>query len=244
MNEGNTSGISNDAAEVAAATIATGAGLAIGGSMGALAGAAATPMLTRAVLMLSDRVQRLRHQRTAEVLTELASLLDVTEVDLTRLLTSDERVLELTTRVVQAAQDLSSASKRMALCRALAMAASDPTPARLDICELLHAAILGVDAPHIRFMYVIEDAQALPTSANRAPDGQQYGMSLQQVFKRDPGLEEGGHAILQNLLSMGLVESCARGMGFMADRDKPHALSGLGRRLLELLREEGSQDRP
>lgn len=230
--------VSDKAGEAAAATLATGAGLAIGGPIGVLAGAAAVPVLTHAVSALADQVRRNRSQRTADTIARVARLLSVDELELARILTSDERVLELTSRVIQAAQDASSVPKRVALSRALAMAAADPSPARLDVCELLHAAIIQIDPPHVRFMHAIEDAEPLPIPADLAPDHQWYGMSLEQAFKRDPGLTQGGHAILQKLLSLGLIESCARGISSMADRDKPYALSDLGRELLALLRED------
>ncbi|MFD9493653.1 hypothetical protein ACFWA1_19495 [Streptomyces sp. NPDC060005] len=229
----------SNAAEIASATIATGAGIAIGGTAGALVGAATAPVLTHALLALSTRVQSVRHERTIEVLTEVARLLHIDEADLPHVLASDERLLELTSRIILAAQDTSNATKRSALSRALATAAADPAPARLDICGLLQSAIAEIDAPHVRFMYVIEDAENLPAILDLALDSQRYGLSLQQVFGRDPGLQEGGPGILQKLHSLGLVESCARGISTTADRDKPYALSDLGRRLLQLLREDG-----
>ncbi|MFF2098104.1 hypothetical protein [Streptomyces sp. NPDC058202] len=230
--------VSDEAAEAAAATLATGAGLAIGGPTGALAGAAAAPMLAHAITALAGHLRRNRSQRISDTIAHVAFLLKVDEAELARNLTSDERLLELTSRVIQAAQDASSTPKRAALSRALAMAATDPSPATLDVCELLHAAIIQIDPPHMRFMHAIEDAEPLPIPADLAPDHQCYGMSLEQVFKRDPGLTPGGHAILQKLLSLGLIESCARGISSMADRDKPYALSDLGRELLALLRED------
>jgi hypothetical protein len=229
----------SNAAEIASATIATGAGIAIGGTTGALVGAAVAPVLTGALLALSAKVQNIRHQRTIEVLGEVARLLRVDEADLPHILASSERLLELTSRIIQAAQNASSAVKRSALSRALATAAADPDPARLDVCELLQTAIAEIDAPHVRFMYVIEDAENLPTVLDLAPDSNHYGLSLQQVFRRDPGLQESGPSILQKLHSLGLIESCARGISTTADRDKPYALSNLGRRLLQLLREDG-----
>ncbi|MGW9079646.1 hypothetical protein [Streptomyces kronopolitis] len=226
------------AIETVTAAIGAGAGLTMGGPIGGMAGAVITPGLTRAATALFEQIQIRRHQRTIDTIAAVARSLNVEESELVPLLTSDERVLELTSRIVRSAQDISSYAKRRALSLALAMAASDPAPATLDTCELLHEAITRIDAPHIRFMHSIQDAEPLPDPGDPAPDEHWYGMSLEQVFQRDEGLREGGHAILQRLLSLGLVESCARGIGGMADRNKPYALSPLGQNLLQLLRED------
>ncbi|MFJ2078940.1 hypothetical protein [Streptomyces anulatus] len=227
---------SDGAAQAAIAGIATGAGAALGGPAGALAGAMAVPALSTGLKMLSDKVARNRQDRSSEVLLAAADALGVNEEQLTGLLLEDERLLELTGRVILSAQDISLGVKRRALALALAAAVDDPSPARLDVMELIHSALSSIDAPHIRFMYVISSADPLPEFPERPIPGQRYGMSVGQASKKDPGLTEGASAILQKLLSLGLVESSSNGIT-AGDRYKPYALSRLGRHLLSLLRE-------
>jgi hypothetical protein len=114
---------------------------------------------------------------------------------------------------------------------------ADPAPARLDIWELLQTAIREVDPPHIRFMHVISSATPLPQPPERPEDGVKYGMTRGAVCEADPGLEVGGHAVLQKLISLGLVESALHGMIY-GGTYRPYGLSRLGRHLLTLLEEE------
>lgn len=125
----------------------------------------------------------------------------------------------------------------MALARALTAAVEDPTPARLDVCELLNSAISEIDAPHVRFMHVLSAAIPLPRLPARRSNDVKYGMSLSQVSSRDPGLEEGGYAILQKLPSLGITESTLNGVIY-GDENRPYALSPFGRKLLAMLRDE------
>jgi hypothetical protein len=170
------------------------------------------------------------------VVNEVASALGIEVHELQERLLADERLLEFAGRVLYAAQDISLTQKRRALSRALAAAVADPAPARLDIWELLQSAIREIDSPHIRFLSVISSARPLPPSGP-PEEGVKYGMTLGQVFDSDPGLKLGGNAILQKLLSLGLIESSLNGMIF-ADTHRPYALSGLGQRLLTLLEED------
>ncbi|GGX83265.1 hypothetical protein GCM10010358_41960 [Streptomyces minutiscleroticus] len=228
--------VSDGAAQAAIASVATGAGAALGGPAGALVGAAAAPALSTGLKLLSEKVARNRQDRSSEVLFLAAGALGLKEEELAGALLGDERLLELAGRVILSAQDISQEAKRRALALTLAAAVDDPSPARLDVMELVHSALSSIDAPHIRFMYVISDAEPLPELPEQPIHGQSYGMSVDQVSKRDPGLSEGASAILQKLLSLGLVESASNGITF-GDRYKPYALSRLGFRLLSFLRD-------
>lgn len=167
-------------------------------------------------------------------MSEVTRVLGIDANELQERLLADERLLEFAGRVVGAAQDISLTQKRRALSRALAAAVADPAPARLDIWELLQTAIREIDAPHIRFLHVISSATPLPQPPEKPVDGVRYGMTLEQICEIDPGLELGGHAILQKLLSLGLIENSLHGV-LWSGTHRPYALSGLGQRLLTLL---------
>lgn len=201
---------------------------------GALAGAAAGPVLATGFEVAANRIAAHRAARTAEVMWEVTRSLGIEASELEERLLADERLLEFAGRVLGAAQDVSLTEKRRALSRALAAAVADPAPARLDIWELLQTAIREIDAPHIRFLHVISSATPLPQPPERPTEGVQYGMTLEQLCKIDPGLGLGGHAILQKLLSLGLIESSLHGV-LWSGTHRPYALSGLGQRLLALL---------
>ncbi|MFF0592402.1 hypothetical protein [Streptomyces antibioticus] len=151
-------------------------------------------------------------------------------------LISDDGILELASRVILAAQDISMAQKRRALARALAAAIADESPATLDVSGLITRAITGLDAPHIRMMAILEDAVPVPSQPD---DAMKYGMQLSEITQRDPGLTEGAYAILRQLIYLGVAEDATNGMTFL-DSSRAYALSQLGRKVLETLRDNPS----
>ncbi|MFC8282728.1 hypothetical protein [Streptomyces cyaneofuscatus] len=239
MNKRTEGQIVNGLKQVAAATAGTVAGAAIGGPGGALVGAAAGPALATSFDVVAGRIAAYRTDRSTELVREVTRVLGIEADELGDRLLADERLLEFAGRVMGAAQDISLAQKRRALARALAAAVADPAPARLDLWELLQTAIKEIDPPHIRFIHVMSTATPLPSPSERPAENVKYGMLLQDVCKVDPGLELGGHAILQRLLALGLVESALHGVIY-GGAYRPYALSHLGRRLLVLLEEEST----
>ncbi|MET9252440.1 hypothetical protein [Streptomyces sp. NPDC003717] len=225
--------------QVAAATAGAAAGALAGGPGEALIGAAAAPVLASTFDAIADRIAARRTDRSTQLVDAVTRALGMEPDELGRRLLADERLLEFAGRVMGAAQDTSLAEKRRALARALAAAVADPAPARLDIWELLQAALHGIDPPHIRFMHVISAATPLPPPPENPAENVKYGMLLTDVCRIDPGLQVGAHAILQRLLSLGLVESALHGLIY-GGTYRPYALSDLGRRLLTLLADETS----
>ncbi|MFB7981275.1 hypothetical protein [Streptomyces vinaceus] len=225
------------AKQAIAASAGTVAGSLIGGPVGAVIGAATGPALVASFDLLAARIAAQRAARGSEVMSEVSRSLGIEPEELEARLLADERLLELAWRVVDAAQDISLQQKRRALAHALAAAVADPAPARLDIWELLQTAIREIDPPHIRLLHVLSQAVPLPGPLEVRPQDVKYGMSLPDIYSRDPGLELGGYAILQKLISLGLVESALNGLMF-GDTHKPYALSDLGRTLLGLLTED------
>ncbi|MGA5278689.1 hypothetical protein ACPCKL_34065 [Streptomyces cellulosae] len=235
MNKRTEGEIAKGLRQVAAATAGATVGVVVGGPVaGALVGAAAGPALATGFELAAERIAAHRATRSAELLSEVTRALGIEANELEERLLADERLLEFAGRVVGAAQDISLTEKRRALSRALAAAVADPSPARLDIWELLQTAIREIDAPHIRFLHVISSAPPLPQPPERPAEGTRYGMTLEQVCEIDPGLGFGGHAILQKLLSLGLIESSLHGV-LWSGTHRPYALSPLGQRLLTLL---------
>ncbi|MFE6336159.1 hypothetical protein ACFVOK_23580 [Streptomyces sp. NPDC057798] len=185
-------------------------------------------------MMLIEHVRQRRLHRSGEVLRNVARTLGVDEDAVADRLISDDGILELASRVILAAQDISLEQKRNALARALAAAIADASPATLDICGLIARAITGLDAPHIRMMAVLEEATPLP---DRPDDSIKYGMRLSDIVQKDPGLTDGAYAILRQLIYLGVAEDATNGMTFL-DSSRGYALSGLGRKVLETLRDD------
>ncbi|WP_127465668.1 hypothetical protein [Streptomyces sp. B27] len=237
MNKRTEGQIVNGLKQMAAAAAGAAAGAVAGGPGEALIGAASGPALATTFDVIADRIAAHRADRSTELVREVTRVLGIEADELGRRLLADERLLEFAGRVMGAAQDISLAEKRQALARALAAAVADPAPARLDIWELMQTAIRNIDPPHIRFMHVISAATPLPPPPESPAENVKYGMLLKDVCKIDPGLQLGAHAILQRLLSLGLVESALHGIIY-GGTYRPYALSDLGRRLLALLEEE------
>jgi hypothetical protein len=225
--------VEKGAVDAIAAAIATGAGIAIGGPVGGIAGASSAPVLSSAAGMLVEHVRQRRLHRSGEVLRNVARMLGTDEGSVVDRLMSDDRALELASRVILAAQDISLEQKRHALARALAAAVADGRPATLDVSGLIATAIMGLDAPHIRMMAILEGAAPLPARPN---DAISYGMRLSEIIQEDPGLTEGAYAILRQLIYLGVAEDATNGMTFL-DSSRTYALSALGRKVLETLRD-------
>lgn len=219
--------------EVVAAVIAAGAGTMVGGPTGTLAGAAAGPVLTRGLDRVVNEIQHRRLQRGAQVYDEAANFADLTRDELAGRLANDERLLELAGRALLVAQDAALQEKRLALSRVLAQALRQPDKARVDRSLLLVSVVGAIDAPHIRFMSVLEPAERRPPEAG---DQGTIGMRLEQILEHDPGLADVGRTLLQSLVGLGLVEDTTGGLTFL-NSVHTFALTPLGHELLYSLRQ-------
>jgi hypothetical protein len=221
-------------AESAAAMLAAGAGV-MGSPEAAVLMATAAPALTEAFVRIATKVSSIRIRRCAEVYSQAAVLSDMSIEELTERVISDDGLMELSSRVLLAAQDIALSQKRRGLARTLAATALEPTPARLDIAFLIDSAIRDLDNGHIRFMTVLSSQPRRP--AVDAPPGK-YGLIVAEVVKCDPGLGEGAYALLQGLISHGLVEDSTGGVSTLV-AGKTFTLSALGQRLYAILSDEG-----
>lgn len=220
------------AIETAVAIVTTGAGTAVGGPAGAVAGAGLAPALTAGLQRLAAGVVARRRQRGAEVFIAAANSLDFDENQFADRLLADDRLAELAGRVFLIAHDASLAQKRRALAAVLANAAKGTDDADVEHGILLLPALAALDAPHIRFLAAIEPAERRPASAG---DEGEFGWRLGRVVAADPSLESVALPVLQSLIAMGLVENATGGLTFV-DRAKTYALSPLGEELLGVLR--------
>lgn len=218
--------------ETLASVVASGAGVAIGGTAGAILPAGTSPALAEGVNRFVDGVVAWRRRRAGEVYADAAAEAGLGDLEFADRLVADERLAELAGRVFLVAQDASLSEKRAALASVLSAAARGPDAALVDHALLLLPAIEAIDRVHIRFMASLESAQRRPETAG---DEGSYGMRLAEVLNRDPGLGDVGLPVLQTLIGLGLVENATGGMTFM-DIAKSYALSSLGDELLSLLR--------
>ena len=137
--------------EISAAAAGATLGL-VGGPPGALAGAAAGPLIARGLGALKDGVLARRVQRSGFVLARAAELAG-TDVDvlLERMHQSDDRE-ELLLRGLRAAEDAGHLERLVALAQSLARAAVDDEDASLH-WEKAFVRVLGeLDAPHVELL--------------------------------------------------------------------------------------------
>lgn len=193
--------------------------------------AAAGPVLTEILVRVAARVNSVRNRRCGEVYIDAAKLAGLNAEELAEHVLSDENLLELFSRVLLAAQDMALDDNRRALSRSLAACALEPTPARISIGFLIEGAIRDLHEAHIRFMWILESEPRRPINA----DPGKYGLVLDEIIQRGPGLSDGAYALLQGLLRYGLIEESTGGVSTLA-AGKTYTLSALGQRILVLLR--------
>lgn len=143
---------------VRAAAGAAGAAMGLAGPAGAMAGAAMTPVIERALHYLSDRFFQQRAMYAAETLADAASEASATSEsdfeDFVQKLVGDEQHQELLARVLVIAQDSAMRDKRRALSRVLANAANE-TGTKVDNHFAVARTIADLDPVHIRLLRVM-----------------------------------------------------------------------------------------
>ena len=220
-------------AESVAAFLAASAGI-MGPPEAALLASAGAPVLVRVFEQIANRVSSLRRRRCGEVYVEATDLAAMSIEELTDRVLADETLLNLFSRVLLDVQDMALRRNRRALARSLAASALEPTPARIDVALLVRSAIRDLDEGHIRLMAALSSE---PRRATDAPPGK-YGLILDEVAQRDPGLNDGAYALLQGLLSRGLVEDSTGGATTLIS-GRTYTLSALGQRVFTQLSDEG-----
>jgi len=234
------SGVVITAVEVTAAVVSAGAGLALGGPAGAVAGAAASPMMTAGLRSLVDHVSMWRARRAGEAFTLAAKICGLSEDDFALRLGADERLSELAGRVLLTVQDMALPAKRKALAKVLAEAGRmrDSTEAQYEHGLLVVRAIATLDGPHIRIMTVMQDRPGLPDPVPPSdPDGVRWGYRAAELAA-DPTLAGIAESLMGELLALGLIEDATNGMTFL-QRTRQYALTPFGREVLALLESDG-----
>jgi hypothetical protein len=212
--------------EVAARTAfevgVTGFGLAIGGPFGALVASAIKPALE--LVALRERRGLDNIQRVVESVTESTGL---SPDELAAWARGTDGRLMLTTNVIQTAYNTLYEAKIAALARILVENLSDE--ARLDVGQVIEAALADLEAMHVRVLHAI-DRQDLP----RRVDNLEHvpGVALQsQLEAYFPNLAIGILPIMATLERHKLVnEALAH-----ADDDYAWRITSFGRRCLTYL---------
>jgi hypothetical protein len=178
--------------EVAAA----GVGLLAGGPLGALAGAAAAPVVE---LVLS----RERHAlRSMEILVEMVTNLSGVSADrFTAWAEEREGRLFLATSALQAASEARAEYKIRALARVLVDNLRDD--AQLDLASLTVAGLAELDPPHVRVLHAI--VHDVPPDAPELNPGKEHGWSCVALRQHLPGLADGIMPIIATLTRTGMI---------------------------------------
>ena len=142
---------SSTAVEVVAATAGTGVGALLGGTPGAMVGAAMQPLLARALQRAGAEIGLLRRQSAAQVLDDASRRLGRRPDDVVELATRSPQSAQLLAEALFAAARTVNEQKVRALARALANGLRDDE-ARPDEEQLVVAALGEVEAPHIKVL--------------------------------------------------------------------------------------------
>lgn len=142
---------SSTAVDIVAAVASTGVGVLLGGTPGAMAGAAMQPLLAQALQRAGTEIGLLRRQSAAHVLDDAARRLDRSPDDVVELATRSPEAAQLLAESLSAAARTANEQKVRALARALANGLRDDE-ARPDEEQLIVAALGEVEAPHIKVL--------------------------------------------------------------------------------------------
>lgn len=200
----------------------TGAGLIIGGPLGALVGAAIKPTLE--LVALRERRGLGNIERIVETVTESTGL---SPDELAAWARDTDGRLMLTTNVIQTAYNTLYEAKVAALARVLIENLRDE--AQLDIGEVTVAALADLEARHVRVLHAI-DREDLP----RRPDGLEHvpGVATQsQLEEYFPNLATG---ILPIMAAFERHKIMKETMGYDED-DLAWRVTSFGRRCLTYL---------
>lgn len=241
------------AVQAVAGAAAAVVGLVVAGPVGALAGAAATPMLERAFGFLDDRLFRRRALYAAETLADAASEAGATSdekfEEFVEQLVGDEERQELLTRVLSVAQESAMRDKRRALGRVLASAAAE-TGTKVDQQFALARVIADLDPVHVRILRIMGltpahlvgyavDNGLDPTTVRRW-----YPWS---IVATDPGVAEAVWTALRVLERNDLVWKVGENHTPQGGMEPEYEITGYGDYLLQLLAEpeaEAGSPRP
>lgn len=173
-----------------------GIGLATGGPLGALVGAASVPIVE--LVVLRER-QSLRNM---ELLIEMVTELGGVSVDeFTAWAQGRDGRFFLVTSALQAAYDAKAKQKIRGLARVLAENLQDD--ARLDLCSLVVAALAELEPPHVRVLYtLVHDVPPVTSPRIRSESDAWHCAQLKEHL---PNLADGIMPIIATLFRTGMI---------------------------------------
>jgi hypothetical protein len=181
------------------------AGLALGGPLGAVAGAITAPMLELLVLRESRGLANIALLES--IVTDLSGL---SSADVASWAREQDGRLHLVTTAMHAAYMTAVRQKIGALARVVADNIHDD--AKIDCSSLVLAALAQIEAPHIRVLHaMVHETPPDPPDGLKIADG---AWCQSQLAAHLPGLRSGIVPVATMLVSTGMVEE-----GMAADDD-------------------------
>lgn len=215
--------------------LTTAAGLA--GYAGPGAGALAAGAVPLALVGINYVIGKRRVDHAAETLMDAADAFGAETpeqlIEFIEAAVSDEQHQELLARALTVAQDTAYRDKRRALGRALASAASD-TGTKVDDELLFIRVIADLDAPHIRLLWMLDNAPPAPSDPYARLTFPHWHAVT--IAKADSGLNDSLSPLLRTLLEHELV------VDYRSHESDAYSLSTYGRWLLLRLAEPGQSD--
>jgi hypothetical protein len=212
--------------KVVAGGVTSIAGYALGGPVGAVAGAMASPVAERFL----TEVHRELFLRGEIVLAAVADESDMDTEQLLALLTDNSELKALFARVVLATSSTALQEKLRGLGRALGRAIVDDT--KIDEAFCLVSALDEMELPHFRLLTKL----TVPPTGEGVDPERVRGWTRAEILQMAPGMDLVGHSILGVLIRHGLVEEVTP-YSVMGAPSAQYAASDLGGLCLQLVRQ-------
>lgn len=191
--------------------IAATAGLALGGPVGALLGAASAPALEYLLKNGNERYLQSAHAVLADAVSEFGG----DEHRLIAHLEEDSNRFDLAASAVAVAMDTLDQEKLTALRKVLASGLTDD--ALLDLAAVDVVTIRAIEAPHLRLLNVLDLARRVTPMVPSA-------QTLADLRRANPRWGAGIEPMLATLLRLGLVRELGRNAGYIASDYGQHVL--------------------
>lgn len=212
--------------KVVAGGVASIAGYVLGGPVGAVAGAMASPAAERFLYQVHKEI----FERGDVVMDAIAYESELSTDQLFSLLTDQDELKAIFARVVLASSSTTMQEKLRGLGRALGRAIVDDS--RIDEAFCLVAALDEMELPHFRLLAKLTSP---PVIKGRDPE-KIKGWTRAQILETGNGMELVGHSILGVLIRHGLVAEIPSN-SVMGSPPAQYLASDLGELCLRLVQE-------
>lgn len=138
--------------DATSALVAAGVGMAVGGPVGALAGAAIAPAVKLGLEAAWDYMQNRQSVRVGQVIAIAADAAGISAAQLRDRLQSKPELEELFMRTIRAAANSAVEDEIVALAKALVVGATSDDPAQIEFESIFVDVVASLDFPHLELL--------------------------------------------------------------------------------------------